>query len=389
LLGLQRGVVSCGFQRHAKNLLTLAIETSCDDTSVALLEHGGDKSSTKLHDPRTILHFHEKITSNNSKYGGIHPLVALESHQENLAILLEKAIAALPATKVSKDNHGAELRKPDFISVTQGPGMRSSLQTGLDTAKGLAVAWRIPLVGVHHMQAHALTPRFLYALQNQRNADNASKLSPGFPFLSVLVSGGHTLIIYSASLTDHRILASTSDIAIGDCLDKIARTVLPSEILVTSGTTMYGAMLEKFAFPQGESNYVFHPPKSLIDELRKKETQWGWALKPPLSQSPMSVKARSLELSFSGLVTACERISNSRIDQTGRLTSTARPSADFSMEERKDLAREAMRVAFEHLVSRTILALEHVKLQSEGKGDPVGTIVVSGGVASNQFLRHV
>jgi N6-L-threonylcarbamoyladenine synthase len=133
--------------------MTLAIETSCDDTSVAILE-----KTTKHGCHVAKLHFHKKVTSNNTEFLGVHPLVSLRSHQENLANLVQEAIGHLPpkATnqvgidqEVSKgkadDNaeNGTTRRLPDFICVTRGPGMRSNLFTGLDTAKGLAVAWQV------------------------------------------------------------------------------------------------------------------------------------------------------------------------------------------------------------------------------------------------------
>jgi N6-L-threonylcarbamoyladenine synthase len=114
-------------------LLTLAIETSCDDTAVAVLE----KRELPNSGPAAILHFHKKVTSNNTAYNGVHPLASLYSHQENLASLVDEAIQHLPA------RNGAR-RLPDFVSVTRGPGMRSNLFTGLDTAKGLAAAWQVP-----------------------------------------------------------------------------------------------------------------------------------------------------------------------------------------------------------------------------------------------------
>lgn len=133
-------------------LMTLAIETSCDDTSVAVLEKDSPNNDCIAH-----LHFHKKVTSNNSEFQGVHPLVSLQSHQENLANLVSEAIRSLPSVvpshhpKDDSQHHegpqsGTSLertRLPDFISVTRGPGMRSNLFTGLDTAKGLAVAWQV------------------------------------------------------------------------------------------------------------------------------------------------------------------------------------------------------------------------------------------------------
>lgn len=129
-------------------LMTLAVETSCDDTSVAIVE------KTCQHGRVTAqLHFHQKVTSNNSLYQGVHPLVSLQSHQESLAILLREAIRHLPVRngELLADADAAQpsdvditkRRLPDFISVTRGPGMRSNLFTGVDHAKGLAVAWQV------------------------------------------------------------------------------------------------------------------------------------------------------------------------------------------------------------------------------------------------------
>lgn len=114
-----------------RELLTLAIETSCDDTAVAILE----KTQLRNGNVGATLYFHKKVTSNNTAYHGVHPLASLCSHQENLANLAEEAIKHLPLNRI-----------PDFVSVTRGPGMRNNLCTGLDTAKGLAVAWQVFLL---------------------------------------------------------------------------------------------------------------------------------------------------------------------------------------------------------------------------------------------------
>ena len=181
-----------------RSLLTLAIETSCDDTSVAILEKG---NGAPQGGPAAVLHFHEKVTANNDAFNGIHPIVALESHQSSLGHLVKKALQHLPIASPVDGAHtnsssspagqSNNRRVPGFISVTRGPGMRSNLSVGLDTAKGLSLAWNIPLIGVHHMQAHALTPRLVSALFSKAN----SPPQPDFPFLSLLVSGGHSMLI--------------------------------------------------------------------------------------------------------------------------------------------------------------------------------------------------
>lgn len=242
--------------------------------------------------------------------------------------------------------------------------MRSSLNTGLDTAKGLAVAWQIPLVGVNHMQAHALTPRLVSAL-------SGSEAAPAFPFLSLLVSGGHTLLVHSRELVDHDILATTTDIAIGDCIDKIARLVLPPDVLEDGGDIMYGRHLERFAFPNGPADHNYTAPTTRAEEIARKTTKWGWALVPPLAETRSGSKSKAMEFTFSGLNSAVKRI--------------CERTQEMDNEERRYLARESMRLAFEHLASRIGWALRDL----EEKGSRVGTLVVSGGVASNAFLRTV
>ena len=356
-----------------------------DDTSVAILEKHGDTSANECNTSKLFsatLHFHEKITADNSQFRGVHPLISLDSHQTNLASLIKKALQSLP--DASKDDSVASgpvavrtnglpvmKRKPDFVTVTRGPGMRSSLSTGIDTAKGLSVAWQVPLVGVNHMQAHALTPRLVSALEH----DVSKPMQPSFPFLSLLVSGGHTLLVHSKALTDHGILATTSDIAIGDAIDKIARCVLPAKVLQNSGEIMYGRLLEEFVFPDPPVDYDYQAPARRAEELERKQTRWGWGLRVPLAETRSGSKSKSMEFSFSGLDSSCRRI----VEKGNR---------EIGVEERRDLGREAMRVAFEHLASRVVMALQHMQAGMHQNRE-ISTLVLSGGVASNGFLRNM
>jgi N6-L-threonylcarbamoyladenine synthase len=351
-------------------LSTLAIETSCDDTSVALLELQADNTSgandQKL---RTHVVYHERITANNTAYNGIHPLIALHSHQTSLGGLVADALAK---------HNGA---KPTFVSATRGPGMRSNLTVGLSLAKGLALAWGVPLIGVHHMQAHALTPRLCSTLENlpdlYQGPWEPATLQPSFPYLSVLASGGHTMLIKSTGLTDHQILATTNDIAIGDCIDKAARAILPADVMKPP----YGKALEDFAFPNGPADYNYTAPATRGEELTRRPTKWDWSLGVPLAE-----RGRRMAFSFSGLLTSIERLMRQKAQ-----TETLQP---ISTEERRDLARETLRVSFEHLASRILLYLEDtVGRNAEKSGldtsEIIDTVVVSGGVASNRYLRHL
>jgi len=339
----------------------LAIETSCDDTSVAVLEKHTNKS--------VILYFNKKITSDNRLYGGVYPIVAHESHQKNIAVLVNEALHSLPPAKPEDAQHktlyvsGANLlrAKPDFVTVTRGPGMRASLITGMDMAKGLAVAWQVPVLGVNHMQAHALTPRLVSAL-NANKAAASVETDPSFPFLTLLVSGGHTMLVHSRELCDHEILANTTDIAIGDMIDKCARDILPQSILDSAPDVMYGPLLEKFAFPDGEFN-------GGIARFAA-QSEYDWKINRPYGRSgPKGTSSHASSFSYSGIGSCVRRI----VEQ--------KPGMDDT--ERTVLAKETMRVAFEHLASRVLLALK----TSDAKD--IKTLVVSGGVASNQYLKAI
>ena len=355
-----------------RNLLTLAIETSCDDTCVAVLELAKDTSATR---PKLSIRHHSKVTSNNLQYGGVEPLTALQSHQQNLAKAVAEALNHFPMIRPERQNLSPKLRlflrgqlqarKPHFISVTRGPGMRSNLNTGLDLAKGLSLGLGIPLVAVHHMQAHALTPRLVSALHQKPGMPDL----PVFPFLSLLVSGGHTLLIHSRGLTDHKILSSTIDIAVGDCLDKIARSLLPPDVLKFAETTSYGPVLEAFAYPSELRNVKVESLSKAIPSIDKK-----FSFTMPLVDN----KTHAANYSFSGLVSTAQRMAK---DAEKYL------HLPLSEGNRRHLCRMAMDVAFEHLTSRVVLALQN--LRDEAPAENISTIVVSGGVAANKQLRTV
>ncbi len=374
-----RSLINHGTKDHPEwRLQTLAIETSCDDTSVAVLTISADGGISNL---RSRLLFHDKITANTHGYGGIHPIVALDSHRSELAGLVQRAIQAITQDCESNDSYGGKTR-PDFISVTRGPGMRSNLGVGIHTAKGLALAWNIPLVGVHHMQAHALTPRLCATLDEEWNPGT---LEPRFPFLGLLVSGGHTMLIDSMSLTGHRILAESKDIAVGDYLDKAARAI------VNEPTSPFGKALEDFAFPLGADVFEYRAPRNRQQELERRPTKFGWSLGPPFAESQGREKtSRRMIYSFAGLLSTVTRLTGQHTNIIDAHQSKSRGVLVMEDAERRELAIEAQRVAFEHLGSRILLYLESLAKSSRYSTQPAPkTIVVSGGVASNKFLRRV
>ena len=346
---------------------------------MALLEKHNSDQTRATASPLATLLFHKTITASNKRTRGIDPIEALQSHQKALAGLVQASLRFLPgfyvqnsssaSTKALEIDDGAggstTKRKPDFVTVTRGPGMRSNLSTGLDFAKGLAVAWQVPLVGVNHMQAHALTPRLVSALENR----SSQAVSPEFPFLSLLVSGGHTMLVHSKSLTNHEILATTLDVGIGETMDKTARSILPLENLTAGVGKSNGPLLEDFVFPNGIESYDYEAPRTRQAEIATRKSKWGWGYGPPLSQS------RDMAFSFSGL----EGMTSISLQKSGE---------NISREERLEMGKEVMLVAFEHLASRVIFALEHLKA-SKLQEKEISTLVVSGGVAANKFLRHM
>ena len=173
------------------NTIILGIESSCDDTSAAILV--GTKILSNVTATQLI---HEK-------YGGVVPELASRAHQENILPVVERAI----------EEAGITLKNIEAIAFTQGPGLLGSLVVGTSFAKAFALARNIPLLAVHHMKAHILA-HFI---------DDAEKEKPTFPFLCLTVSGGHTQIVLVESHLKMAILGKTIDDAAGEAFDKAAK----------------------------------------------------------------------------------------------------------------------------------------------------------------------
>ena len=180
-------------------MIILAIETSCDDTCVAVIKASGKKK------PRF------KILSNiissqveiHKKYGGVYPILAKREHQKNLPVVLEKALKKAKKPKI------------DLIAVTVGPGLEPCLWVGVNFAKNLAQDWNLPIVPVNHIEAHILV--------NFQFSPAVSGIQKIFPAVCLVVSGGHTQLILMKDFGKYKILGETRDDAAGECFDKIAR----------------------------------------------------------------------------------------------------------------------------------------------------------------------
>ncbi|GEQ70300.1 hypothetical protein JCM33374_g3976 [Metschnikowia sp. JCM 33374] len=322
----------------------LAIESSCDDSCVALLEK-------TRHNRFPVALDEAKSTLNSAKTGGIIPTAAHEFHQQSMA--------ALVATFCTKHNLSAA-NPPDLICVTRGPGMVGSLSAGLQLAKGLAVAWNKPLIGVHHMLGHLLVAKLP---RNCSQSQNELK----YPFLSLLCSGGHTMLVLSTSLTEHEIIINTSDIAAGDSLDKCARE------LGFSGN-MLGPELERYV-----SN-ISDAQKERFSQIRTfdSDNEFGFRLKMPMRNPKRGKIPEKLEFAFASFLSTITAYKKDR---------------PFTEDSRQFVAYKLQEVIFDHIVNRIQVAFLKYTPSDEnglqkGKFDDVKDFVCSGGVAANKVLRH-
>ncbi len=277
--------------------ITLGIETSCDETGVALFCAQNGLIAHALHS-QVDLH---------AVYGGVVPEIASRDHIRMLLPLIQQVM----------DEAGVE--KPDVIAYTAGPGLVGALMVGGGLANGLGLAWDCPVVPVHHMEGHLLATLL--------EAD-----PPKFPFLALLVSGGHTMLIAVRRLGDYKILGTTLDDAAGEAFDKTAK-------------------LLGLGYPGGP----------LLAALAEQGDDQAYAFPRPMLNKP------TLDFSFSGLKTAV------------MLEVRKAEAADDIESRRADIAASFQRAAVDTLVGKAIRAAE-----SEG----LDRIVVAGGVGANRLLRR-
>ena len=208
-----------------KDLIVLGIESSCDDTSAAIL-----KGSKVLSNIVANQNIHEK-------YGGVVPELASRAHQQNIIPVVDTAIKE---ANIKKDDI-------DIIAYTKGPGLLGSLLVGSSFAKSLSLALNKPLISVNHMQAHILA-HFIEHKEQEK---------PDFPFLCLTVSGGHTQIVKVNSHNEMKVLGSTLDDAAGEAFDKSAKVLG----LKYPG----GPLIDKYATNGDINAFIFGKPK--IDQL--------------------------------------------------------------------------------------------------------------------------
>lgn len=220
----------------AKDTIVLGIESSCDDTSAAILK--GNRILSNVIAGQSI---HEK-------YGGVVPELASRCHQENIIPVIQQAI----------EQAGIYIKDIDAIAFTQGPGLMGSLVVGTSFAKALALSINKPLIPVHHMKAHIMA-HFI--------EDDLIDI-PTFPFLCLTVSGGHTQLVNVESPIQMKVLGQTIDDAVGEAFDKAAKMLglpYPGGPLIDQYAKKGDPLKFKFAKPQiAELNFSFSGVKTSI-----------------------------------------------------------------------------------------------------------------------------
>lgn len=279
----------------------LAIESSCDDTSVSIVENGTKVLSTVISSQADI----------HSKYGGVVPEVAARHHLENMIPVLDKALS------------DAKLKLPeiDAIAVTKGPGLIGSLIVGVNTARTLAKIYKKPLIAVHHTEGH------IYANWLSDNLRSGHK-PPIFPLVCLTVSGGHTNLIYMEDHLDYKIVGETIDDAAGEAFDKVAKMLGLS----------YPGGPEISAYAKAGCETTFSFPRVDLTKPPARNEQ-GFLEKP----------AESLNFSFSGLKTAVLKEVREK-ERSGKLTKQdiSDISASFQTAAVDILTRNLLRAVDKH-----------------------------------------
>ncbi|CYU99418.1 DNA-binding/iron metalloprotein/AP endonuclease [Streptococcus suis] len=279
-----------------KDRLILAIETSCDETSVAVLRNDAELLSNVI----------ASQIASHQRFGGVVPEVASRHHVEVITACIEEALLE------------AEVTAEDLtaVAVTYGPGLVGALLVGISAAKAFAWANGLPLIPVNHMAGHLMAARAVKELE--------------FPLLALLVSGGHTELVYVSEAGDYKIVGETRDDAVGEAYDKVGRVMgLPYPA---------GRVIDELAH-EGQDIYDF--PRAMIKE-------------------------DNLEFSFSGLKSAFINLYHNAQQKGETLSNT-------------DLSASFQACVLDILMAKTKKALEQY---------PVKTLVVAGGVAANQGLRE-
>nr|XP_020027994.1 probable tRNA N6-adenosine threonylcarbamoyltransferase, mitochondrial [Castor canadensis] len=298
--------------------LVLGIETSCDDTAAAVVDEAGNVLGEAIHS-QTEVHL---------KTGGIIPPVAQQLHRENIQRIVQESLSA---GRISP-------RELSAVATTVKPGLALSLGVGLSFSLQLVNQLKKPFIPIHHMEAHALTIRLTNKVE--------------FPFLVLLISGGHCLLALARGVSDFLLLGKSLDIAPGDMLDKVARRL--SLIRHPECSAMSGG--------------------KAIEHLAKQGNRFHFDISPPMQH------AKNCDFSFSGLQHVIDKIITQKEKEEGIEKGQILSSA-------ADIAAAVQHTTACHVAKRTHRAILFCK-QRDLLCQSNAVLVVSGGVASNLYIRR-
>ncbi|KAI9503534.1 glycoprotease [Coemansia spiralis] len=310
-----RGVCTTHRASYPKSLRVLGIESSCDDTAAAVVASDGQILGECSHHQYAV---HEE-------HGGIVPGLAANEHLKNMPLVLHGALKAA----------GMRMDELDAVAVTRGPGLPSSLSVCVAAGKALAAAHSLPLVGVHHMEAHALMARM------------GNEQSVRFPYLCLLISGGHTMSLVVHDVNEYTLIGTTRDDSVGEAFDKVARELQIPWIVAQEGGGP-GPALERIACRGDPSRFRMPMPMNKHDS----------GLSPDFSFSGIKAHIKRLR-EIGAFDPLCQR-------------------------DQADIAAAFQLTTTQHLCKKTALALKHAKI---ALGAEAACLVASGGVASNQTVR--
>lgn len=414
----------------------IGIESTCDDAGVAILSHSlrsnsttptttiGTSSSSPVHIQDNLVRIEGEAVASEQRmleqFGGVVPLVAAEAHKQNLPSLLRRCIhqaSLLSEDKVgfvseritrSKDNPFSLTKlTPTAIAVAAGPGLALCLRTGVQVASSLSIAIDRPLVPVHHLEAHLLMPR----MNNQQTLT--------FPYLALIISGGHTALYIVCGIGRYIHLGETLDDAVGEAFDKVGRllvqnstekqtstssTIDNTKVNVVSSPPVvhYGAVLEKLA-NQSNHQLKYTLPKPLssssstvvtqIKQYRQKIVSEPLRLPGLIGEeciNPWRVDLPITVFSVSGLKSAVNRL----VTQEKNKNMINKPF--LTAEQTNNIAYRFQQTIVDHVMDQIIVALEYCIQQGRlpnsvlygyGTHKPL-PFVISGGVAANSYLRQ-
>lgn len=278
-----------------KDIYIFGIESSCDETSCSIVKNGKEEIATVISSQIDI----------HKNFGGVVPEIASRHHVKNITMVIEECL----------EKANMKMEDMDAIAVTYGPGLIGSLLVGIEAAKTLAYAYNKPLVPVHHISGHIYANNLVEEMK--------------FPLIALVISGGHTELIYMKAHYSFEKLGGTLDDAIGECCDKVARVI---DVPYPGGPT-----IDKWAH-EGEDTY-------------------------PL---PLPLNDNTYNFSFSGLKSAVINLVHNEKQRGNEI-------------RKKDLATSFQNTVVEIITKKTMKALEEKNVHN---------LIVAGGVAANKGIRE-